>query len=202
MQLHLKIFKIILEKYFELMFIKNRLKLVYIIRFLPQFSFQNSQNYSHSEIFSRGFRDPRKISFVKDKLFVGDVGEYFDEITVVGKGNNCGWDVYDACHCLLQFCPTNPSFDFKFPFYTKEFPNQDHSITLGVYYPKPNNDNDKEKSIESIENRILLAEAHSGNVYSIQASDLRDCNTDYTFVAYAPARISSFLRIGREVFIF
>lgn len=155
-----------------------------------------STSVGKSEVFSRGYRNPRKIAFGKaNKLFVGDVGDQWDEINKVEKGNNNGWNLYDGCQCIGT-CPPHSS-QYKFPFYqyTSDAP---HALTLGVYYPKSNDD----ESIDSLESRIIFADLYSGNVYSIQSTDTNDhCETDATFIANAPALISTFLRIGYEVYL-
>ena len=161
----------------------------------PFFSIPKAKN----EIYARGFRNPRKIAFAKteSKLFVGDVGNIWDEISQVDKAHNDGWDIYDGCQCTNpNNCPAHP-VDFRFPFYQFTSANS-HALTLGVYYPKAKGDED---TIESIENRLLFADLYSGDVSSIQVTDLRECVTSATFVAHAPSQISSFLRINRTIYI-
>ncbi len=54
------------------------------------------------EIFAWGLRNPWKFSFAADgKLWVGDVGQNrFEEVHVVEKGKNYGWNVMEGMHCF------------------------------------------------------------------------------------------------------
>jgi glucose/arabinose dehydrogenase/plastocyanin len=60
------------------------------------------------EIFAFGFRNPYHISFdsANGKLFVADVGQnLWEEVDIVKKGGNYGWNIKEGKHC---FDPTNP----------------------------------------------------------------------------------------------
>jgi glucose/arabinose dehydrogenase len=53
------------------------------------------------EIWATGFREPWRFSFDEetDDLWLGDVGqEAYEEVSVVRKGENHGWNVYEAFH--------------------------------------------------------------------------------------------------------
>lgn len=56
------------------------------------------------EIFAYGFRNPYHISFDKEgnrELFVADVGQnLWEEVNIVTKGNNYGWNVKEGSHCF------------------------------------------------------------------------------------------------------
>jgi glucose/arabinose dehydrogenase len=54
------------------------------------------------EIFAWGLRNPWKFSFAPDgKLWVGDVGQNkWEEIDIVEKGKNYGWNTMEATHCF------------------------------------------------------------------------------------------------------
>ncbi len=62
------------------------------------------------EIFAFGFRNPFHISFDtggNHELFVGDAGQnLWEEVDIVTKGNNYGWNIKEGTHC---FDPENPS---------------------------------------------------------------------------------------------
>ena len=69
------------------------------------------------EIYAYGFRNPYRISFDmggSHQLYAGDAGQaLYEEIDLVTKGGNCGWNVKEGTHCfnaanddtLLPSCP-------------------------------------------------------------------------------------------------
>ena len=61
------------------------------------------------EIFAYGFRNPYRISFDAmgdNELFVADVGQdLWEEVNIVTKGGNYGWNIKEGTHC---FDPENP----------------------------------------------------------------------------------------------
>src|SRR5690242_6827183 len=55
------------------------------------------------EIYAYGFRNPFRFSFDmgSNRLFVGDAGQnLYEEVSVVKKGGNYGWNVKEATHCF------------------------------------------------------------------------------------------------------
>ena len=55
------------------------------------------------EVFAYGFRNPWRFSFdsATGTLFAGDVGESsFEEVDIVQKGANYGWNVMEGSHCF------------------------------------------------------------------------------------------------------
>ncbi len=61
------------------------------------------------EVFAFGLRNPFRFSFDtggNHELFVGDVGQnQWEEISIVGKGDNLGWNIREGEHC---FDPGSP----------------------------------------------------------------------------------------------
>ena len=74
------------------------------------------------EIYAYGFRNPYRFSFDMSgsrRLFVGDAGQsLYEEISVVVKGGNYGWNVKEGTHCFnaanefteLSSCPDVDGF--------------------------------------------------------------------------------------------
>jgi hypothetical protein len=56
------------------------------------------------EIYAFGFRNPFRFSFDMggaNRLFVGDAGQnLYEEVSIVNKGGNYGWNVKEATHCF------------------------------------------------------------------------------------------------------
>lgn len=62
------------------------------------------------EIYAYGFRNPYRMSFDmggSGKLFVGDAGQVlYEEVSVVEKGGNYGWNVKEGTHCFNAAAPS------------------------------------------------------------------------------------------------
>lgn len=64
------------------------------------------------EIWAYGFRNPYRFSFDARgdrELFVADVGQnLFEEINIVTRGGNYGWNVKEGTHCFSPATPNQP----------------------------------------------------------------------------------------------
>ncbi|WP_049995832.1 PQQ-dependent sugar dehydrogenase [Halococcus sediminicola] len=61
------------------------------------------------EHYAWGFRNPWRMSFNDGQLFVADVGESnYEEVNIVEKGKNYGWNVREGFHCYSTDDPQNP----------------------------------------------------------------------------------------------
>lgn len=64
------------------------------------------------EVYAYGFRNPYRFSFDTagdNDLIVGDAGQnMFEEISVVRRGGNYGWNVMEGRHCFNAASPTDP----------------------------------------------------------------------------------------------
>jgi glucose/arabinose dehydrogenase len=56
-----------------------------------------------------GFRNPWRMSFAGEDLFVADVGQnLYEEVNLVTRGGNYGWNVREATHCFSTDSPGDP----------------------------------------------------------------------------------------------
>ncbi|WP_232686902.1 PQQ-dependent sugar dehydrogenase [Halobacterium zhouii] len=64
----------------------------------------------HDEFFAWGLRNPWRLSFDSEgRLFVSDPGvQRFEEINIVEKGGNYGWNVREGTHCFDAENPGEP----------------------------------------------------------------------------------------------
>ena len=61
------------------------------------------------EHFAWGFRNPWGMSFTGDELFVADVGQrLYEEVDIVERGGNYGWNVKEGTHCFSTDSPGDP----------------------------------------------------------------------------------------------
>ena len=138
-------------------------------------------------VYARGLRNPRKMYFAEDpaNLFVGDVGDAYDEIDVIRKSKNYGWGVVEGC--------TNNGL-YANPIYAYTDANAPHTITQGPYY---------DGAIKAIRERMLFADLYSGQLYAIQSSAVgSSCGAQPFAVAKVEnALISSILVVGDDVIV-
>ncbi len=67
------------------------------------------------EHYAWGLRNPYRMAFDDGRLFVGDVGQSkFEEISLVEKGGNYGWNVREGRHCYgADDCPDSTPEDVR-----------------------------------------------------------------------------------------
>ena len=65
------------------------------------------------EYYAWGLRNPWRLSFDSSgRLFVADVGQHlFEEVNLVEKGGNYGWNVREGYHCFDPEAPSDPPAD-------------------------------------------------------------------------------------------
>ncbi|WP_135824855.1 PQQ-dependent sugar dehydrogenase [Halorussus ruber] len=67
------------------------------------------------EHFAWGFRNPWRLSFDRGNLLVADVGQSaYEEVSLVEKGGNYGWNVREGAHCYAaDDCPDRTPDDVR-----------------------------------------------------------------------------------------
>lgn len=67
------------------------------------------------EQYAWGFRNPWRLAFDGDDLYGGDVGQNrYEEVDLVEKGGNYGWNVKEATHCFqTDSCPDETPPDVR-----------------------------------------------------------------------------------------
>ncbi len=115
---------------------------------------------ARGEIYAYGIRNPWRFTFADDqRLIVADVGQdKFEEVTIVQKGENHGWNTREAAHCYSPSsgCSTKGLVDPVFEY--------DHrvgaSITGGVIY--------RGQSLPSLQGKYLFADFIRGHLWSMR----------------------------------
>lgn len=122
----------------------------------------NKSGYKE-EIYAYGLRNPWRLSFdpVTKKLWTGDVGQNaYEEIDIIEKGGNYGWNVMEGKHC---FEPKNNCSrqGLKLPVW--EYPRKEGiSVTGGFVYRGP--------SLPALTGKYIYADYGSGKIWSLDAS--------------------------------
>lgn len=111
------------------------------------------------EIWAYGLRNPWRYSFSADgRLIVADVGQdRFEEIDLIVRGGNYGWNLREARHCLDEGedCKTAGLLD---PFY--EYPRDDgRSITGGYVYDG--------RAIPALRGKYVFGDFISGAMWAV-----------------------------------
>jgi len=89
-----------------------------------------------SEIWAYGLRNPWRFSFDKETglLWVGDVGQNkFEEIDIIEKGGNYGWNVLEGFHCYPESISSCISEEFEAPIIEYDR-DEGCSVTGGYVY--------------------------------------------------------------------
>src|SRR5262245_25141956 len=120
------------------------------------------------EIYALGLRNPWRYTFdPKGRLVVADVGQnLWEEVTVVERGSNHGWNVREARHCFKpkENCQaagmTDPVYE-----YGRE---EGGSITGGYVY--------EGKSVPALAGKYLFADFTSGRAWALDLPERADGN--------------------------
>jgi glucose/arabinose dehydrogenase len=93
-----------------------------------------SDTEARNEIYAYGLRNPWRMSFdsATGKLWAGDVGSgYFEEINIIEKGENYGWQIIEGNRCFVAPCDTDGLVQ---PFYEYGHDPNGSAITGGYVY--------------------------------------------------------------------
>ncbi len=112
------------------------------------------------EIFAYGLRNPWRFSFepVTNRLFVADVGQdSWEEIDILQKGGNFGWNVMEGMHCYPPGTATCDMTNKILPIF--EYSHSDGVAVIGGYVYKGT-------AIPSLANKYVFADL-TGKVWSL-----------------------------------
>lgn len=139
------------------------------------------------ETWAIGFRNPWRYSFdPKGRLIVADVGQdRFEEIDIVEKGGNYGWNRREGFHCFepKENCETKNLLEPIYEYGRKE----GQSLTGGYVYTGT--------EISSLRNKYVFADFVSGRIWAIELPESSQAKVQkvYTLGRW-PVLISSFGR--------
>lgn len=113
------------------------------------------------EIWAWGFRNPWRFSFdpTTSRFLVADVGQdNFEEVNLVVKGGNYGWNIMEGLHC---FQPPNgcPMDGLELPI-TEYDHSEGSSITGGYVY--------RRNSMNELRGRYVFGDFGSGRIWSLE----------------------------------
>ncbi len=134
------------------------------------------------EIFAYGLRNPWRFSFdrVTGDLWVGDVGQNrFEEINIIKKGGNYGWNIMEASECFFE--PDCSKTGLELPVF--EYPrNLGTSVTGGFVY--------RGEKHPLLIGSYLFADFASGRVWGLRVNG--KTVTEAKIIASTTENISSF----------
>jgi glucose/arabinose dehydrogenase len=139
------------------------------------------------EIWAFGFRNPWRFSFDRmgGRLFMADVGQNnFEEIDIVTKGGNYGWNIMEGRHCF------NPSSGCNMTGLILPIAEYDHSegnaVIGGFVY--------RGSAIPSLQGQYVFGDLGTGKIWTLQETSPNTFTR--TLVTDTNATISSF---GQDV---
>ncbi|MDC9825839.1 PQQ-dependent sugar dehydrogenase [Devosia sp. ZB163] len=139
------------------------------------------------EIFAIGLRNPWRIDFDGDLIYIADVGQNAqEEIDVIGTadaGANLGWRIMEGDACFqAETCNRD---GLVLPIYTYSHDSGGCSITGGYVY--------RGKAIPELDGHYFFADFCDGRVHSLTYSEGTAGNvTDWTDQLGTPGAITSF----------
>lgn len=143
------------------------------------------------EIFAWGLRNPWRFSFSPDNtLIVADVGQNeYEELSVVSKGANMGWNIMEGFHCF------KPAKGCQQAGLVQPFHEYDHGVgqsILGGYVYEGS-------ALSNYRGRYIFADSISGRIFAL---DYKKQAAKSELLIQAPGLWSSFGRLrNRELVI-
>ena len=135
------------------------------------------------EIWAYGLRNPWRFSFDSetDELWAGDVGQNrWEEIDIVIKGGNYGWNIMEGAHC---FRPSVSCDETGLELPIMEYPHGEGcSVTGGYVYRGPR--------LPSLNGAYIYGDFCSGKIWALRYDGQRV--TDHTLLVDSDLQISSF----------
>jgi len=113
------------------------------------------------ENWAYGFRNPWRFSFEKGgtRLFCGDVGQdKFEEIDLVQKGGNFGWNIMEGAHC---FSPSSGCNMNGLILPISEYDHSEGSAVIGGYVYKGS-------AISSLSGVYVFGDLSGGKIWGLQ----------------------------------
>lgn len=126
----------------------------------PDNPFKGNKEGYREEIYAYGLRNPWRFSFdsLTGKLWAADVGQdKIEEIDIIQKGKNYGWNIMEGSHCYDPPSGCNPE-GLELPIY--EYPHPlGESITGGYVYHG--------KSLSVLQNVYVYADFITGYIWGL-----------------------------------
>src|SRR5262249_36969851 len=113
------------------------------------------------EVWAYGFRNPWRFSFDSTgRLFAGDVGENkFEEIDIVIKGGNYGWNIMEGLHCFNPPSGCNQS-GLILPIIEYDHSAGDITVIGGYVY--------RGSSIPQLQGAYVFGDFGSGRIWTLR----------------------------------
>ncbi len=121
----------------------------------------NSEGY-REEIYAYGLRNPWRFSFDSSNgdLWTGDVGQNkYEEIDIIKKGGNYGWNSMEGFHCYNSSDCTTEGLEM--PIWEYDRSRGDISVTGGFVY--------RGSAIPDLVGKYIYADYVSGRIWSLEA---------------------------------
>jgi glucose/arabinose dehydrogenase len=127
--------------------------------------FANNTSGYRKEIYAYGLRNPWRFSFdvANGRLWTGDVGQNkYEEIDIIEKGGNYGWDVMEGKHCFEPSSGCNTS-GLKQPIW--EYGRSlGISVTGGFVY--------RGHTLSGLTGKYIYADFGSGRIWALEHANL------------------------------